>query len=63
HEGTGEVLRTLDDALATFLEDIRDSGELDNTVLIVGSDHGLHMGLNFAYTQNGRIEHQNPFFA
>ncbi|KAJ2535379.1 hypothetical protein IWW43_001674 [Coemansia sp. RSA 1935] len=63
HEGTGEVLRTLDDALAAFIKDMRDSGELDDTVLIIGGDHGLHMGLNFAYTQNGRIEHQNPFFA
>ncbi|KAJ2473655.1 hypothetical protein IWW56_005954, partial [Coemansia sp. RSA 2131] len=57
------VLRTLDDALAEFLKDLRDSGELDDTVLIIGGDHGLHMGLNFVYIQNGRIEHQNPFFA
>ncbi|KAJ2681802.1 hypothetical protein H4R19_007259, partial [Coemansia spiralis] len=63
HEGTGEVLRTLDDALAEFLADVRDSGQLDDTVVIVGADHGLHMGLNFAFLQNGRIEHQNPFFA
>ncbi|KAJ1665947.1 hypothetical protein EV178_002793 [Coemansia sp. RSA 1646] len=62
HEGTGEVLRTVDDALAAFLEDIRDSGELEDTVLILGADHGLHMGINFAFLQNGRIEHQNPFF-
>ncbi|KAJ2842367.1 hypothetical protein IWW36_005934, partial [Coemansia brasiliensis] len=63
HEGSSEVLRTVDDALATFLQEIHDSGELKDTVLIVGGDHGLHMGLNFAYLQNGRIEHQNPFFA
>ncbi|KAI9473189.1 hypothetical protein BX667DRAFT_508181 [Coemansia mojavensis] len=63
HEGTGEVLSTVDDALAAFLQDMHESGELNNTVLIVGGDHGLHMGLNFAYLQNGRIEHQNPFFA
>ncbi|KAJ2550919.1 hypothetical protein EV175_003885 [Coemansia sp. RSA 1933] len=62
HEGTGEVLRTLDKALAGFLKDIRKSGELDDTVLMLGADHGLHMGLNFAFLQNGRIEHQNPFF-
>ncbi|KAJ2398700.1 hypothetical protein GGI23_003088 [Coemansia sp. RSA 2559] len=62
HEGTGEVLRTLDKALAAFLEDIGNSGELEDTVLMLGADHGLHMGLNFAFLQNGRIEHQNPFF-
>ncbi|KAJ1985841.1 hypothetical protein GGI25_006468 [Coemansia spiralis] len=63
HEGTGEVLHTLDKALAAFLKDIRDSGELEDTVFILSADHGLHMGLNFAFLQNGRIEHQNPFFA
>ncbi|KAJ2624252.1 hypothetical protein GGI26_001608 [Coemansia sp. RSA 1358] len=63
HEGTGEVLRTVDDALSAFLKDIRDSGELEDTVFILSADHGLHMGLNFAFLQNGRIEHQNPFFA
>ncbi|KAJ2607773.1 hypothetical protein H4S08_004707 [Coemansia sp. RSA 1365] len=63
HEGTGEVIHTLDSALAAFIEDMRDSGELKDTVLIIAADHGLHMGLNFAYLQNGRIEHQNPFFA
>ncbi|KAJ1903212.1 hypothetical protein LPJ81_003178, partial [Coemansia sp. IMI 209127] len=62
HEGTGEVLRTLDKALAAFLKDIGNSGELEDTVLMLGADHGLHMGLNFAFLQNGRIEHQNPFF-
>ncbi|KAJ1724815.1 hypothetical protein LPJ53_000951 [Coemansia erecta] len=63
HEGTGEVLSTLDDALSDFILSMRDSGELEDTVLMVGADHGLHMGLNFAFLQNGRIEHQNPFMA
>ncbi|KAJ1719098.1 hypothetical protein LPJ53_006072, partial [Coemansia erecta] len=63
HEGSGEVLNTADDALSEFLESMRDKGELEDTVLVVAADHGLHMGLNFAYTQNGRIEHQNPFMA
>ncbi|KAJ2514348.1 hypothetical protein H4217_005806 [Coemansia sp. RSA 1939] len=62
HEGTGEVLRTMDDALAAFLEDLGDSGELEDTVFILGSDHGLHMGVNFLFLKSGRIEHQNPFF-
>ncbi|KAJ1928572.1 hypothetical protein FBU59_007122, partial [Linderina macrospora] len=63
HEGTSEVLATMDYALAEFIQDMRNSGELEDTVFILCADHGLHMGLNFAFTQNGRIEHQNPFFA
>ncbi|KAJ2027330.1 hypothetical protein H4S03_008300, partial [Coemansia sp. S3946] len=60
HDGTGEVLRTVDDSLAAFLASMRDSGELNNTVLIIGADYGLHMGLNFAFLQSGRIENKNP---
>ncbi|KAJ1858903.1 hypothetical protein LPJ57_006993, partial [Coemansia sp. RSA 486] len=43
HEGTGEVLRTLDNRLSVFLEDLRTSGELEDTALFLLSDHGLHM--------------------
>ncbi|KAJ2518366.1 hypothetical protein H4217_003370 [Coemansia sp. RSA 1939] len=63
HEGTGEVLRTLDIRLSAFLADMRDSGELEDTALFLLSDHGLHMGLNFAFLNSGQIEHKNPFFA
>ncbi|KAJ1788099.1 hypothetical protein LPJ59_005595, partial [Coemansia sp. RSA 2399] len=63
HEGTGEVIRTLDGRLSMFLADLRDSGELDDTVLFLLSDHGLHMGLNYAFLNSGQIEHKNPFFA
>ncbi|KAJ2156618.1 hypothetical protein GGF46_005061 [Coemansia sp. RSA 552] len=63
HEGTGEVLRTLDDRLSTFLTDLRTSGELEDTALFLLSDHGLHMGLNFAFLNSGQIEHKNPFFS
>ncbi|KAJ2547376.1 hypothetical protein EV175_005246 [Coemansia sp. RSA 1933] len=63
HEGTGEVLRTLDDRLSTFLVEMRDRGELEDTALFLLSDHGLHMGLNFAFLNSGQIEHKNPFFA
>ncbi|KAJ2885380.1 hypothetical protein H4R27_001411 [Coemansia aciculifera] len=61
HKGSGEVLRTVDDSLAAFLESMRDFGELNDTVLIMAADHSLHMGLNFAFLQSGPIEHQNPF--
>ncbi|KAM4064056.1 sulfatase domain-containing protein [Hirsutella rhossiliensis] len=60
HEGTGEVLATVDRQLHDFLAELRDDGSLDNTIVLFFADHGLHMGLNFLFTQNGRIEHQNP---
>ncbi|KAJ1664686.1 hypothetical protein EV178_003842 [Coemansia sp. RSA 1646] len=63
HEGTGEVLRTLDNRLSRFLVDLRDNGELEDTALFLLSDHGLHMGLNFAFLNSGQIEHKNPFYA
>ncbi|KAJ2083447.1 hypothetical protein H4R24_000827 [Coemansia sp. RSA 988] len=63
HEGTGEVLRTLDNRLSELLSDLDKSGELEDTALFILSDHGLHMGLNFAFLNSGQIEHKNPFFA
>jgi hypothetical protein len=60
HEGTGEVLSTLDSDLSKFLLRLASDGTLQNTALFLLSDHGLHMGLNFVYTTNGIIEHANP---
>ncbi|KAJ3179163.1 hypothetical protein HDU87_003121 [Geranomyces variabilis] len=59
HEGTGEVLADLDDGLVSLL------GSLDwsKTALVIAADHGLHMGLNFAFTRNGAVEHRNPMLA
>ncbi|KAJ3157262.1 hypothetical protein HDU89_002674 [Geranomyces variabilis] len=59
HEGTGEVLADLDEGLVSLL------GSLDwsKTALVIAADHGLHMGLNFAFTRNGAVEHRNPMLA
>lgn len=60
HEGTGEVLATLDKDLSNFLIELSAQGQLQNTALYILSDHGLHMGLNYVYNTNGIIEHANP---
>ncbi|EZG68904.1 putative transmembrane protein [Gregarina niphandrodes] len=60
HEGTGEVISQVDRALASFLTN---DVPRDNTVLLLVSDHGLHMGLNFLYFLDGRINHRTPFGA
>lgn len=39
HEGTGEVIKYLDQPLAKFLESIKD----ENTTIMLMSDHGFHM--------------------
>lgn len=60
HEGTGEVLSTLDEDLAEYLLQLAAEGTFKDTALFLIADHGLHMGLNFVYSMNGVIEHANP---
>ncbi|GJJ71030.1 hypothetical protein EMPS_03380 [Entomortierella parvispora] len=63
HEGTGEVLLTIDDDLSKFMKGMEEDGTLDNTIIFIMADHGLHMGINFMFTQSGRIEHMNPYLS
>jgi len=43
HEGTGEVVRYLDDQLGEYLENFENKGYLNNTAVIIVSDHGNNM--------------------
>lgn len=61
HEGTAEILNTMDKDLADFLHRMDIDGELDNTALFLLSDHGNHMSPYFLLTENGKIEHASPF--
>lgn len=46
HEGTGEVIEGVDvDLYDLLVNDI----DYDNTIVIIDSDHGLHMGLCWAF--------------
>ncbi|KAF9437026.1 hypothetical protein BGZ76_002227, partial [Entomortierella beljakovae] len=63
HEGTGEVLLTIDNDLSNFFRGLEEDGTLDNTIVFIMADHGLHMGINFMFSPNGRIEHMNPFLS
>ncbi|KAF9163933.1 hypothetical protein DFQ26_002005 [Actinomortierella ambigua] len=63
HEGTGEVLLTIDEDIADFFKGMEQDGTLDNTIVFFMADHGLHMGINFMFTGNGRIEHVNPYLS
>jgi hypothetical protein len=59
HEGTGEVVGTLDGDLAHFLgSDFYEY--LNNTLLILLGDHGNHMSPFYLWTRDGTIEHRLP---
>ena len=60
HEGTGEVVLTLDQDLAEFFEHMKDTGELNKTVLILTSDHGSHMGPYYMSGGMGEFEQKLP---
>lgn len=60
HEGTGEVILTLDSDLTAFYEELRATGELEKTVLVITSDHGSHMGPYFMASAMGEFEQKLP---
>jgi hypothetical protein len=45
HEITGEVIKYLDEPLYKFLNEFIENGYLNNTSIIIASDHGLHYGI------------------
>ena len=53
HEGTGEVVTLLDNALYDFLIDFQNRGYLDNTAIFFVSDHGNNM---FGFNEIFRFE-------
>ena len=61
HEGSGDVVLTLDPDMANFLKDWEELGRLNDTVIILTSDHGSHMGPYFLATDMGEFEQKLPF--
>ena len=47
HEITAEVIKYLDEPIYQFLEDFIINDSLNNTAIIITSDHGLHYGIYF----------------
>lgn len=43
HEGTGEVVKYLDDKMVDFLDFLEAEGSLKDTIIILQSDHGMNM--------------------
>jgi len=59
HEGTAEVLSLMDDDLVDFFDTLNEE-TLNRTAIIIMSDHGLHMGLSYLFSDQGRTEHKLP---
>jgi phosphoglycerol transferase MdoB-like AlkP superfamily enzyme len=43
HEGTGEVVKYMDEKLVDFFEFLESEGSLKDTVIVFQSDHGVNM--------------------
>jgi hypothetical protein len=59
HEDTMVLAALVDDGLSQFIRNVQSQGYLDNTVLVVTSDHGLHYG-PFYQSKQGRREATEP---
>jgi len=60
HESTAEVLNLMDDDLFNFFDSLSEE-TLSRTAIIMMSDHGLHMGFSYLFSNQGRTEHKLPF--
>ena len=64
HETTGELINLIDQPLTNFLDDLYKSGDLNDTILFLFSDHGNHMAIHLTLvpTDDLPIEKIMPFF-
>eukprot|EP00833_Pecoramyces_ruminatium_P012455 jgi/Orpsp1_1/1186487/evm.model.d7180000050978.1 len=59
HENTSEVLSYMDNDLLNFFESLSDE-TLNRTAIVMVSDHGLHIGINYLFSNQGFVEHKLP---
>ena len=64
HEATGELINLMDGPLTKFLDDLMVSGDLNDTILFLFSDHGNHMAIHLSLlpTDDLGMEKIMPFF-
>lgn len=60
HEASMDVISTLDPDMADLLDWFKISGEMNNTIIIITSDHGSHMSLYYIFSEIGKLEHRLP---
>jgi len=64
HEGTGEVVRYMDDKIVSFFEFLEKNGSLKDTIIVFHSDHGVNMPgfYTFVDAEDFNIEKSLPTF-
>eukprot|EP01079_Euglenida_sp_SAG-EU17-18_P008907 gene8907-1597_t len=60
HEGSLEVLDTMDNSLAQHLDWMHTPGVVDTSLVLLMADHGNHMGPYFELTAAGKAEARSP---
>jgi phosphoglycerol transferase MdoB-like AlkP superfamily enzyme len=61
HEFSGEIVSYLDDNLEAYLRWMKQEGFLNNTVIMLYSDHGNHINFVLKESIYGYTELSNPF--
>ena len=61
HEGLGQVVKTLDSDLVALLQEMKESGALEDTMVVFLADHGSDMGLKELWQKESWIEKTHPF--
>ena len=61
HEGAHAVIHLVDEDLQRFLQRLKEVGAFNDTVVVLLSDHGNHMGPYFELTKAGKLERTMPF--
>jgi len=54
------VILTVDPDIAEFLADFERTKKLNDTIIVMTSDHGSHMGPYFMFSETGKYEQRMP---
>lgn len=60
HEASMDVISTLDPGMSSLLDWFEDTNELNNTIILITSDHGSHMSFYYIFSETGKLEHKLP---
>ena len=61
HEGLEQVVKTMDQDLVEYLQEMKESGALDDTMVVLMADHGNDMGFKGVWKHASWMEKTHPF--